>query len=169
MILEDKYIDYIKRHQAGVLKSWKNILYPALLTESDYDVELLTDIEILINCHDESKFKSDEFDAYCDYFYPSEENAKDEEAFNKAWFLHQRRNPHHWQYWCLIKDSGKIIPLDMPVKYICEMLCDWSSFQFVVDKNSTANNWYQKNKNKMVLSDSTRQTIEELLKIAPKL
>ena len=169
MILEDKYIDYIKRHQAGVLKSWKNILYPALLTESDYDVELLTDIEILINCHDESKFKSDEFDAYCDYFYPSEENAKDEEAFNKAWFLHQRRNPHHWQYWCLIKDSGKIIPLDMPVKYICEMLCDWSSFQYVVDKNSTANNWYQKNKNKMVLSDSTRQTIEELLKIAPKL
>ena len=168
MILEDKYIDYIKRHQAGVLKSWKNILYPALLTESDYDVELLTDIEILINCHDESKFKSDEFDAYCDYFYPSEENAKDEEAFNKAWFLHQRRNPHHWQYWCLIKDSGKIIPLDMPVKYICEMLCDWSSFQFVVDKNSTANNWYQKNKNKMVLSDSTR-TVEELLKIAPKL
>ena len=169
MILEDKYIDYIKRHQAGVLKSWKNILYPALLTESDYDVELLTDIEILINCHDESKFKSDEFDAYCDYFYPSEENAKDEEAFNKAWFLHQRRNPHHWQYWCLIEDSGKIIPLDMPVKYICEMLCDWSSFQFVVDKNSTANNWYQKNKNKMVLSDSTRQTVEELLKIAPKL
>lgn len=169
MILEDKYIDYIKRHRAGVLKSWKNILYPALLTESDYDVELLTDIEILINCHDESKLKSDEFDAYCDYFYPSEENAKDEEAFNKAWFLHQRRNPHHWQYWCLIKDSGKIIPLDMPVKYICEMLCDWSSFQFVVDKNSTANNWYQKNKNKMVLSDSTRQTVEELLKIAPKL
>lgn len=49
------------------------------------------------------------------------------------------------------------------------MLCDWSSFQYVVDKNSTANNWYQKNKNKMVLSDSTRQTIEELLKIAPKL
>ena len=144
-------------------------MYPALLTESDYDVELLTDIEILINCHDESKFKSDEFDAYCNYFYPSEENAKDEEAFNKAWFLHQRRNPHHWQYWCLIEDSGKIIPLDMPVKYICEMLCDWSSFQFVVDKNSTANNWYQKNKNKMVLSDSTRQTVEELLKIAPKL
>lgn len=169
MILEDKYIDYIKRHQAGVLKSWKNILYPALLTESDYNVELLTDIEILINCHDESKFKSDEFDAYCNYFYPNEENAKDEEAFNKAWFLHQRRNPHHWQYWCLIEDSGKTIPLDMPVKYICEMLCDWSSFQFVVDKNSTANNWYQKNKNKMVLSDSTRQTVEELLKIAPKL
>lgn len=169
MILENKYINYIHRHRAGVLKSWKNILYPVLLTESDYDVELLTDIEILINCHDESKFKSDEFDAYCDYFYPSEENAKDEEAFNKAWFLHQRRNPHHWQYWCLIEDSGKIIPLDMPVKYICEMLCDWSSFQYVVDKNSTANNWYQKNKNKMVLSDSTRQTIEELLKIAPKL
>ena len=169
MNLEDMYIDYIKRHQAGVLKSWKNILYPALLTESDYDVELLTNIEILINDHDESKFKSDEFDAYCNYFYPNEESVKDREAFNKAWFLHQRRNPHHWQYWCLLEDSGKIIPLDMPVKYICEMLCDWSSFQFVVDKNSTANSWYQKNKNKMVLSGSTRQTVEELLKIAPKL
>ena len=68
-----------------------------------------------------------------------------------------------------IDENGKIIPLDMPVKYICEMLCDWSSFQFVVDKNSTASDWYQKNKNKMVLSDSTRQTVEELLKIAPKL
>ena len=31
MILENKYINYIHRHQAGVLKSWKNILYPVLL------------------------------------------------------------------------------------------------------------------------------------------
>ena len=168
MILEDKYIDYIKRHRAGVLKSWKNILYPVLLTESDYDVELLTDIEILINCHDESKSKSDEFDAYCNYFYPSEDNKKDSKAFDYAWLLHQKRNPHHWQYWILIRDEGELMAMDMPFEYVCEMLCDWSSFQYT-RPGSTANNWYNKNKNKMILSDNTRKEVERLLSIAPNL
>lgn len=28
------------------------------------------------------------------------------EAFDLAWLKHQKRNPHHWQYWLLINDSS---------------------------------------------------------------
>ena len=28
------------------------------------------------------------------------------ENFEKAWLLHQKRNPHHWQYWLLVNDNS---------------------------------------------------------------
>ena len=49
----------------------------------------------------------------------------------------------------------------MPMESICEMLCDWSSFQFT--GKGTANEWYEKNKDKMILSDATRDIVEDLL------
>jgi hypothetical protein len=45
--------------------------------------------------------------------------------FDSAWNIHQKRNKHHWQYWVLIMDNGSIEALDIPEKYIKEMLCDW--------------------------------------------
>lgn len=57
----------------------------------------------------------------------------------------------------------------MPFEYICEMLCDWSSFQFIFDPKSTANKWYKDNKNNMILFDNTRKEVERLLSIAPEL
>ena len=58
--------------------------------------------------------------------------------------------------------------MDMPFEYVCEMLCDWSSFHYV-NPESTANNWYNKNKKNMILSDETRELVELLLSIAPEL
>jgi hypothetical protein len=46
-------------------------------------------------------------------------------AFDEAWLRHQHRNPHHWQYWVLREDSGKVKVLLMPEKYRREMLADW--------------------------------------------
>ena len=58
--------------------------------------------------HDLSKFYPDEFMAYARYFYESERGGQSEgvrRAFSLAWLKHQRRNPHHWQWWLLRKDS----------------------------------------------------------------
>lgn len=79
-----------------------------------------------------------------------------------AWLHHQNTNPHHWQYYVLIRDNSKTTLLDMPFEYICEMLCDWHSFS-KKDPTSTATNWYSKNKDRIMLSDNTRQVVEKLL------
>ncbi|MFA5525633.1 MAG: DUF5662 family protein [Acholeplasmataceae bacterium] len=52
--------------------------------------------------HDLSKLRPSEFWAYCRWFYRGSDNGA---AFNVAWLLHQRRNPHHWQYWMLLNDE----------------------------------------------------------------
>lgn len=168
-LCQSEYNAYLMKHVNGVKKAWREILYPSILTESDEDVESITNVADLVDNHDRSKYQKDEYEAYLNYFYPDRNNKKDSKAFDMAWLLHQKRNPHHWQYWCLIKDEGEVVPMDMPFEYICEMLCDWSSFQFVFDPKSTANKWYSDNKKKMTLSDNTRKKVERLLAIAPEL
>ncbi len=96
--------------------------------------------------HDMSKFLPSEFFAYANYFYgyyPEKLNAyektyhselktkKDVEIeFNIAWNHHQKRNKHHWQYWLLKEDDGKLLSVGMPKKYLKEML--WSFFLVIV-------------------------------------
>lgn len=162
-----EYDHYLKNHISGVQRAWRDILKPALFSDSESDYDLLL-ISTTIDRHDLSKYQPDEYDAYCDYFYPTESNPKDKDAFDRAWLLHQKRNPHHWQYWVLVRDEGELAPIDMPIEYICEMLCDWSSFHYI-DPESTANKWYKDNKKKMIFSDDTRKKVEKLLELAPEL
>lgn len=77
--------------------------------------------------HDLSKLLPDEFIPYARYFYgpkvatnskvfdyernefvtKMEPPAEVKEAFDKAWNHHQKRNPHHWQYWLLSPDNPR--------------------------------------------------------------
>ncbi len=88
--------------------------------------------------HDLSKFRLSEFIPYANHFYGEKEGIKKGRNksgyykpydtgnlfFDYAWLLHQKRNPHHWQYWILPKDDGGIKIFDMPLIYKKEMLCD---------------------------------------------
>lgn len=74
--------------------------------------------------HDMSKFRPSEYRPYARYFYGTwmensnwhgdwrnvipYEDTQDgvEKAFDFAWLMHQKRNPHHWQYWLLVNDSS---------------------------------------------------------------
>lgn len=66
--------------------------------------------------HDNSKFLPDEFFSYANHFHgPKAQGIKTgrdktgyykpydtgDAAFDTAWFLHQKRNKHHWQWWCM--------------------------------------------------------------------
>lgn len=156
----DKYNEYLLQHISNVGKVWEDIK-PKIIEKNDIDPEIVSKINNLITNHDKSKYSNDEFDAYMNYFYDS--NKKDEDEFNIAWNHHQKVNPHHWQYWILLKDSGKQIVLDMPIEYILEMICDWQSFVYK-DPESTANKWYSDNKDKMQLSDNTTKILKKYLK-----
>lgn len=156
---EGEYFEYLNNHINGVVDSWTLFLAPVVkkLYPKDY-----LDAERSISHHDASKYSEEEFDAYCNYFYPTPICPADDTAFDLAWLHHQKSNPHHWQYWVLIRDEGDIVPMDMPVSEICNMLSDWHAFSRR-DLSSTAYTWYMKNGSKMILSDNTRKIIDVLI------
>jgi hypothetical protein len=115
--------------------------------------------------HDFSKFLPNEFISYAKYFYgkyPSYIQSNVETQMNYAWLKHQKLNKHHWQYWVLMNDDGTIQPLEIPYKYLVEMLCDW----IAVGKNFGSNPkvWYYENKEHIVMHENSRQLLELLLK-----
>ena len=80
--------------------------------------------------HDISKFLPGEFMPYARYFYgprdlTEQEGQGAQSAFDLAWLKHQKRNPHHWQYWALQEDNGGVKYLEMPDHYRKEMIADW--------------------------------------------
>lgn len=126
--------------------------------------------------HDLSKFLPEEFVPYARYFYhPDGRSTYDlhkngesnpwKPGMDRAWLFHQKRNPHHHQYWVLREDSGAIIALDMPDKNAREMICDWKGAGMALGHTGAdeCSNWYQKNKSKMILSERTRRLVEKLL------
>lgn len=165
---KSEYDTYLESHIGGVIKSFEEIVMPYLLDCGKYDSDYVGLISTVINRHDKSKYGKEEYEPYLNYFYPEECVEQDEYAFDLAWLHHQQVNPHHWQYWCLIRDGGEIVPMDMEFEYIIEMLCDWSSFKYK-KPDSTANNWYSQNKDKMKLSENTREVVEEILAACPEL
>lgn len=160
-----EYDEYLDMHIGGVNRSWLEILRPAVLKKwpnllSNISVD---EIDYIISCHDSSKYSADEYCSYCNYFYPCDGFEANDDDFDRAWLLHQHRNPHHHQHWVLMRDSGEKQPIDMPIEYILEMLCDWHSFT-LRDPESTAYKWWNDNKSKMVLSDNTIDIIESLIR-----
>lgn len=159
-----EYDEYLDMHRTGVFRSWHELLRPVVLEKwgelnSECSIE---SIDAAICDHDASKYTPVEYSAYCNYFYPSEGFEKDEVAFDLAWLHHQNVNPHHPQYWVLIRDDGSIEPQDMPISCICEMLCDWHSFT-LRDIESTAYSWWGANKSNMMLSENTIKVVESLI------
>lgn len=152
------YNKYITAHIKGVVQSYQMLENQG----PSIDKDVMRKAFDLCSIHDESKWGKEEYDAYADYFYRKEKTPEVELAFDLAWNHHQKCNPHHWQYWVLVKDSGGQVILDMPLEYIIEMACDWQSFS-LKNSESTAYNWYQDNKSKMMLSDTTRSSLEDIL------
>ncbi|KKW13327.1 MAG: hypothetical protein UY48_C0002G0018 [Candidatus Gottesmanbacteria bacterium GW2011_GWB1_49_7] len=136
--------------------------------------------------HDWSKFLPSEWFAYVEYFYtnrrqtewfdlyskygaaelaPYGETVQDH--FDLAWLFHQKRNPHHWQFWVLRKDDGNTRVLFMPGKYAREMVADWCGMGRAVGKPDTRT-WYQENQGKILLHPLTRNQVERLLGLRPR-
>jgi hypothetical protein len=94
----------------------------------------------LLFTHDLSKLGPSEFVQYARYFYGTYLRYKEipndfrgfiftretvYAEFDKAWNHHQKMNKHHWQYWVLMNDDGADKVIEIPMRYLKEMLCDW--------------------------------------------
>lgn len=157
-----EYDAYLRTHISNVMRSWDDILKPVVLDYPNAPMDVDLDyIDSIMRDHDASKYSDEEYMGYCNHFYPSEGFEDDDELFQLSWLHHMHNNAHHPEYW-IVFDDGQSSPLDMPFEYICEMLCDWSSFQYD-DPDSTATQWWEDNRDDMILSEQTVRVVEDLL------
>lgn len=115
--------------------------------------------------HDWSKFTPTEWVPYTRMFYTDwhtegkEIQDKVALSFKYAWLYHQRRNPHHWEYW--VYSHNKV--LEMPDCYRKEMLADWRGAGKAYTGKDNTKEWYEENKDKIMLHENTRKWIEKEL------
>lgn len=78
--------------------------------------------------HDLSKYSWVEFSMGAKYYQGNRspnDAEREDKGYTSAWLHHKGRNKHHSEYWIdLNKKTGKYEPIEMPNKYIGEMLCD---------------------------------------------
>ena len=86
--------------------------------------------------------------------------------FGWPWFLHMKRNAHHWQYWVYADDNGEIYPLEIPEPYLTELVVDWCASGIVRFGTPGLEKYYSANKNKMHFHPTTKAWLEVSLKIA---
>lgn len=138
--------------------------------------------------HDWSKFLPSEWRAYAEMFYGGPKKptsdpttlhgalelvAWEGEArshrvrwqygFDRAWLRHQHRQPHHWQHWVLREDSGATKVLPMPREDALEMYCDWVGAGRAITGSKSPRQWYEKNKERIMLHILTREFVESLM------
>ena len=133
--------------------------------------------------HDWHKFLPSEFLPYSNFFYgPNGKNntIRDKtgyykptdtgnKAFDRAWFCHQKRADHHWQWWVMPEDTQgvKILPMSAPA--IVEMMSDWCGASRAQGHGGWTSPsgvfaWYATNGHKMQLHPQTRAVIEMALR-----
>lgn len=109
--------------------------------------------------HDWSKFMPCEWLPYAEYFY----GQKNQIAFDRAWLHHQHLNPHHWQHWVLNEDCGDLKCLPIPEHFVREMVADWAGAGRAITGSWDILPWYNKNRGKIQMCFSSRETVEKLL------
>ena len=153
------YLKYVLRHKWYVFWACREIgvsLFQSLL-------------------HDWTKFSPKEWSPYVrNFFNPdgSQRSVRDTSGaydpnshsldFKYAWLSHQR-NKHHWQAWVSIGDEGNLQPMRMPEKYVREMISDWIGAGKAQRKDNSPFDWWEKNKEKMILHPETRTSINLIL------
>ena len=147
------YTDYIITHKSNVEKAYNWLKENKIITKN---------LDARIAMHDLSKYSDEEYSAYDEYFYGKEKTEKVESDFNYAWLHHIHANPHHWQYWVLKHDDEPEEALEMPYEYVIEMICDWWSFSFKINRLDEIFSWYENHKD-MVLHKNTRKLVEDIL------
>lgn len=85
-------------------------------------------------------------------------------GYSKAWLHHKGRNKHHAEYWQDIRPNGHTEPIEMPINYFIEMLCDRvaASMIYLGDKftNKSALDYYLSHYDENQFHPATRKLLE---------
>ena len=124
-----------------------------------------------VKVHDQSKYSTEEYDAYDNYFYGNR-SYQVVKNFDYAWLSHIHSNKHHWQHWILIEDDrdgnslGKF--LDIPREHLLEMIADWWSFSWKTENLGEIFNWYEDHKDTIIMHPMSKIFVETVLSILKK-
>ncbi len=132
--------------------------------------------------HDWTKFTPAEWGPYVRRFSVGNnskwEKDTDPQEWKEAWAHHWTHNPHHWEYFAyghaVDIDSQQHVtamiypnPVPMPETYVREMVADWYGAGMAQGKPDIEA-WYEIHKNKMVLHESTRYQVTQLIQEAKR-
>lgn len=128
----------------------------------------INELEMLINIHDKSKMlNQDEIDGYLIHNFPYKDSNIPFNSYGlrrciyeKALLSHYHSNPHHPEYWVMIKNNS-LLPMPMEKIYICEMVLDWIANS--VDENTNAKEYWRLNRNRKLLHHDTIDIIDQLI------
>ena len=77
--------------------------------------------------HDLSKYSPVEFWNGAKFYTGTKSphyGEREKYGYSKAWLHHKGHNKHHAEYWQDIRPNGQTEPIDMPLAYFLEMICD---------------------------------------------
>lgn len=124
--------------------------------------------------HDLSKYSPSEFIPGAKYFQGnrSPNNAEREDiGYSSAWLHHKGRNKHHIEYWTDYAqgEEKRVVAVEMPKRYVAEMLCDRIAASRVYKKekytNSSPYEYYMQSKEKGIIHPQTHALLMTLLTI----
>ena len=170
--LED-HINAVRTAAAWIFKNCDNKKLAEIVPDA---IRLREDAGLfpIFTNHDASKYSPEEYDAYDGYFYGPDgiknngvATEKVERAFQYAWLHHIHHNPHHWQHWILHNDDKEdgVVILDMPDRYILEMICDWWSFSWRNGNLWSMWNWLADTDGYIQLSEKTTEKVHAILEL----
>lgn len=180
-IQEDKYKQYLSLHKEVVSDVFKKLIDLAedwkednfLDENQDHPFTWILDnqstLTTLVEEHDDSKYNEEEFEPYRKHFYPvDDEESLNTEEFKNATFHHITNNSHHWEFWCELGEDGLFTLKDDIDEHsyllsVIERACDNACMsQFY---NNRVRDWYDENKDSMVLPDFSIKFYEDLIDI----
>lgn len=128
--------------------------------------------------HDWQKFTPTEWSAYANKFFAGSSPRRKDGGydpnkvsydFDRAWNHHWRYGTHHWQAHLKINTDGTVEAIPMPKKDRLEMVADWCGAGRSINGHGPeevgkeTRNWYNANKDKMILHPETRLWVENYL------
>lgn len=157
---ELEYIRYIDEHCINVVNAYNEIVDKANILNCDEWVKTgLLKLSETIESHDLSKYGDAEFYGYRKYFYPvnNEEKENSIQEFEDAWKHHYSVNEHHWEYW--LDDNGN--PTEMNEVALLELVCDYRAMGYKF--NNTVSEYYTKNKTDIKFHPNTKDKFTYLI------
>lgn len=121
--------------------------------------------------HDLSKYSPTEFWNGVKFYTGTKSphlGEREKYGYSKAWLHHKGRNKHHAEYWQDISKDNKTHAIDMPTKYLLEMICDRvaASKVYLKDKytDKAPLEYYLTHKDENQFSEHTRFNLELYLR-----
>ncbi|MCR5238218.1 MAG: DUF5662 family protein [Lachnospiraceae bacterium] len=130
--------------------------------------------------HDLSKYAPVEFLNGARFYqgYRSPNNAEREnKGYSEAWLHHKGRNRHHYEYWVDYcsevslsnAETGGMVPVEMPRRYLVEMICDRVAASKVYNKGHYTDDmplkYFERSMNKIFMNENTKRELHAFLKM----